>query len=63
MQDAYTFEKENKFELRDGKYNENKNEGGEVVIRGWNGWEEVKVWQERQWEELIGWLLQVVYPN
>jgi hypothetical protein len=34
-----------------------------VVIRGWNGWEEVKVWQERQWEELIGWLLQVVYPN
>jgi hypothetical protein len=37
MQDAYTFEKENKFELRDGKYNENKNEGGEVVIRGWNG--------------------------
>jgi hypothetical protein len=37
MQDAYTFEKENKFEPKDGKYNEDKNEGVEVVIRGWNG--------------------------
>jgi hypothetical protein len=37
MQDAYTFEKENKFEIKDGKSNEDKNEGGEVVIRGWNG--------------------------
>jgi hypothetical protein len=37
IQDAYTFEKENKFEPKNGKYNEDKNEGGEVVIRGWNG--------------------------